>query len=403
MIKRLVPVLTAAVSVSAAAALVAAPVAAQEPLTTIAEHAVIIDYDTGEALLDKAGDTPMYPASMTKIMTVEMVFERLADGSLSLDDTFTVSEHAWREGGAASGGSTMFLKPGEEVTVDALLHGIIVQSGNDASIVVAEALDGSEAAFADEMTSRAHELGLNSLNFTNAPGLPDPDHVVSAMDLAMLARHQIMTYPDLYAIYAVEEYTHNGIRQYNRNPLLGRIEGVDGLKTGHTEASGYGVVLSGVRDGERRIVVINGLDSETERAQESERLMRAAFTEFKRYRLFEEGDEAGSINVFMGRSGQVAVRAAEDVDITLHRNSRPDMQVYIDYSTPRAPIAEGDQVATLIVEAPGYAPKTYPLVAAHEVAKKGVFGRAGDALIHMIRSSGDSDAAGGEAADSADG
>lgn len=380
-------------TVLAAAAAFAAPALAQDDLIqTPASHAVIMDYETGEILFSKNGDEPMFPASMTKIMTVEMLFERLADGSLSMDDTFTVSENAWRKGGAASGGSTMFLQIGEQVTVEALLYGIIVQSGNDASIVVAEALAGSEEAFADEMTARAHDMGLTSVNFVNAEGLPDPNHVISAADLARLSRHQIMTYPDLYALYAVREYTHNDIRQYNRNPLLGVIDGVDGLKTGHTEASGYGVVVSAEQDGERRIVVLNGLESMTQRAQESERLIRAAFNDFKRYRLFEEGDEAGAIDVVMGQSDQVAVRAAQTIDVALHRQARPDMRVSIVYTPVEAPVAAGDEVARLVVEAPGYEARSFPLVAAQSVARKGIFGRAGDALLHLIRSGG-SDAA----------
>jgi D-alanyl-D-alanine carboxypeptidase (penicillin-binding protein 5/6) len=375
------------------AAALAAPALAQEPLETPASHAVIMDYDTGDVLFSKNGEEPMYPASMTKIMTVQMLFERLADGSLALDDTFTVSENAWRKGGAASGGSTMFLQIGEQVTVDALLHGIIVQSGNDASIVIAEGLAGSEEAFADEMTARARELGLESANFKNSEGLPDPEHVISAQDLAELARIQVMGFPDYYPIYAIEEYTHNNIRQYNRNPLLGRIDGVDGLKTGHTEASGYGVVVSGMQDGQRRIVVLNGLESETQRAQESERLLRAAFNDFKRYRLFEEGAEAGGVEIAMGRSDRLAVRTTGPVDVTLHRSVRPEMTASIVYAAPVAPVAEGDEVARLVVEAPGYEPRSFPLVAASDVEKKGMFGRATDALVHLIRNTGDSETA----------
>ncbi len=370
---------------AASAILAAAPARGQEPLDTPASHAVIMDFDTGEILFSKNGDTPMYPASMTKIMTVEMVFERLADGSLSLDDEFTVSENAWRLGGAASGGSTMFLRIGERVTVEDLLRGIIVQSGNDASIVVAEALSGSESAFADEMNIRARQMGLETLNFVNSTGWPHPDHVVSARDLAELSRNQIATFPEYYAMYVEREFTHNDIRQYNRNPLLGRIEGVDGLKTGHTEAAGYGVVVSGVRNGERRILVVNGLESEAQRAQESDRLLRAAFNDFRRYRLFAANDEAGRIGVLMGRGAQVAVRAPGNIDVTLHRSVRPDMTAAIVYTPTAAPILEGQEVARLVIEAPGYEPRSFPLVAAHDVERLGVLGRAGAALVDLIR------------------
>ena len=215
---------------------VSAPSLAQSTYETDATHAVIMDYETGEILFERNGDEPMPPASMSKMMTVLMLVEAIEAGSLSLDDELPVSEHAWRTGGAASGSSTMFLEVNSRVRVEDLLHGIIVQSGNDACIVVAEAIAGSESAFADMMTDRAHELGLESASFANATGWPDPDHVISAADLARLARILIQDHPDFYDVWAEREFTYNGIRQYNRNPLLGVFSGADGLKTGHTEA-----------------------------------------------------------------------------------------------------------------------------------------------------------------------
>ena len=210
-----------------------------------------------------------------------MVFEALKNGTVTADTKFTVSEEAWRRGGVKSGSSTMFLKVNSSVRVEDLLRGIIIQSGNDACIAIAEGLAGSETAFADQMTARARELGLNSATFRNATGWPHPDHNISAYDLGQLARHSIKTYPNYYSIYGEKSFTWNGIKQGNRNPLLGKFTGADGMKTGSTEASGYGLVGSAIRGDDRRIVVINGLGSKSERAEVSLRLMNAAFDQFK--------------------------------------------------------------------------------------------------------------------------
>lgn len=368
----------------AACALTVSTASAQE-FETPAEYAVIMDSETGTILYSKNGDKPMHPASMTKIMTAELVFERIKSGDLSMDETFTVSENAWRKGGAASGSSTMFLQPNSQVAVDDLLHGMIVQSGNDACIVLAEGLEGSEDAFAQVMTERAHEMGLDSASFLNSTGWPEENHLISANDLAQLANHQIKSYPELYDIYAIPEFTYNGIRQYNRNPLLGSFEGVDGLKTGHTEASGYGLVASAERDGERRIIVLNGLDSNSARAQEAERMMRAAFVDFNIYDLFAADEKVGEGEVFMGQQGSVALKPQKDIKIGMHRRAREDMKVSIVYDGAiRAPIAEGDPVARLEVTAPGHKTRTYPLVAAETVPRKGMIGRAAEALFALI-------------------
>lgn len=366
---------------------VSAPSLAQTTYETDATHAVIMDYETGEILFERNGDEPMPPASMSKMMTVLMLVEAIEAGSLSLDDELPVSEHAWRTGGAASGSSTMFLEVNSRVRVEDLLHGIIVQSGNDACIVVAEAIAGSESAFADMMTDRAHELGLESASFANATGWPDPDHVISAADLARLARILIQDHPDFYDVWAEREFTYNGIRQYNRNPLLGVFSGADGLKTGHTEASGYGLVGSAERDGERRIIVFNGMNSNTARATEAERMMRAALSDFSVIDLFEAGDVVEhEATVFLGESETVSLRVEEPVSVGMHRRARRDMTVSVNYESPvPAPIAEGDAIAILVVEAPGIEPREYTLVAAEDVEQKGLMGRIGAALAHMIR------------------
>ncbi|MHA6288580.1 D-alanyl-D-alanine carboxypeptidase family protein [Maricaulis sp. CAU 1757] len=363
------------------------PALAQDTYQSDAEHAVIMDYETGIVLYDKEGDTPMQPASMTKIMTVLLTLEALEAGSLSLDDELPVSEDAWRRGGSASGSSTMFLDVNSRVRVEDLLRGVIVQSGNDACIVLAEGIAGSEAAFADLMTERAHELGLDSANFTNSTGWPDEDHVISARDLAELSRILISEFPDYYDIWAEREFTYNGIRQYNRNPLLGVFDGADGLKTGHTEVAGYGLVGSAERDDVRRIIVFNGMDSNSARASEAERMMRSALSDFAIHDLFSAGQEIEHrAPVFMGAQETVGLSLTEDVRIGLHRRARRDMSVEVVYDDPiPAPIEAGEAIATLVVAAPGAPDREYPLVATEDVPSKGLMGRVGAALAHLIR------------------
>jgi D-alanyl-D-alanine carboxypeptidase (penicillin-binding protein 5/6) len=365
----------------------ATPALAQQTFQTEATHAVIMDFDTGQILFNREGDVAMPPASMSKLMTVLMAFEAIESGTLSLDDELPVSEYAWRTGGAASGSSTMFLEVNSRVRVEDLLRGIIIQSGNDACIVIAEALAGSERAFADMMTDRARELGLENATFANSTGWPHPDHRISAADLAELARIMIANHPDLYTIWAEREFTYNGIRQFNRNPLLGIFDGADGLKTGHTEESGYGLVGTATRDGQRRIIVFNGMQSNSDRASEAERMMRAALTDFSVYDLYASGDAIDhQADVFMGEVDTVSLRVDVDVQIALHRRARRDMTVSVVYDGPlTAPIAEGDQVGVLVIEAPGYNAQEFPVVAAEPIARKGVMGRIGAAIAHMIR------------------
>jgi len=363
--------------------------AAQPLFETRASHAAILDFETGEILYSKDGDTPMPPASMSKLMTAFMAFEAIEAGTLSLDDDLPVSEEAWRRGGAASGSSTMFLEPNTRARVDDLLRGVIVQSGNDACIVLAEGISGSEDAFAQAMTERAHELGLTSANFTNATGWPDPDHMISAEDLARLAAIIIRDHAELYELYAIEEFTYNGIRQFNRNPLLGVFTGADGLKTGHTEASGYGLVSSAVRDGERRVVVFNGMESQRARANEAERLMRAAFTDFDVYELFPDSAPLGSAPVFLGEAEVVPLRLAAEVKLGLHRRARSEAAAEIVLPGElAAPIEAGQTVGELVVTLPDGRVESYPVEAAAPVARKGLGGRAMAALVEMIRGGG---------------
>lgn len=360
---------------------------AQDQYQTEATHAVIMDFETGEILFDRNGDVAMPPASMSKLMTVLMTLEAIRDGQLSLDDELPVSENAWRRGGAASGSSTMFLEVNSRARVEDLLRGIIIQSGNDACIVIAEALGGSEAAFAEMMTDRARELGLESARFANSTGWPHPDHRISAADLAELARMIIADHPQFYSIWAEREFTYNGIRQYNRNPLLGVFSGADGLKTGHTEESGYGLVGTAERDGVRRIIVFNGMGSNTDRANEAERMMRAAINDYALYDLFTAGDALeAQATVFMGEAETVGLELAEDVQLALHRRARRNMTVSVVFDGPvPAPISAGDEIGRIIVEVPGQEDREFAVVASEDVARMGLMGRIGAALAHMIR------------------
>ena len=362
--------------------LAAAPAQAIE---TAARQALILDFDTGAVLLEKEADTLMPPASMSKLMTLLMVYERLRNRSLSLDDILPVSENAWKKGGAKSGGSTMFLNPGDKVRVEDLIRGIAIQSGNDACIVLAEGLSGSEEAFARAMTARARELGFRHSTFRNSTGLPDPQHLTTAHDLAALAKHIIQTYPEYYHYDSEKYFTYNGIRQGNRNPLIYRDLGADGLKTGHTEDSGYGLTASAIRNGRRLIMVLNGLPSLKARATESETLIEWAFREFDNYALLKGGEKVVDAEVWLGKEKSVPLVVKDPLTITLPRKSRPDMKVTVVYDGPiPAPIAADAPIAKLVVTAPDIKPIEIPLVAGVEVEQLGLFGRLGAALKAVI-------------------
>lgn len=354
-------------------------------IETIAREAILMDTTTGEVLFEKNADQLMAPASMSKMMTTYLIFERLRDGQLSLDDTFSVSETAWRKGGAKSGSSTMFLEPGTRVRVEDLIRGIIVQSGNDASIVIAEELAGSEEAFALEMNRRARELGLRDSTFKNATGWPDPGHVTTARDLAILAIRTIEDFPEFYHYYAEKEFTYNGIRQINRNPLIYKDIGVDGLKTGHTADSGYGLAASAKRGDRRLVLVVNGLLSRKARGREPERLFEWGFREFNNYTLFNAGDLVTEADVWLGRKAAVPLLIEGDLVITLARKARLGMKVTVEYEGPiPAPVAKGDRLAKLVVTAPEREPLEVPLVAGADVERLSLFGRLRAALGYIL-------------------
>ncbi len=356
------------------------PAARAEAYETAAHAAILIDLQSGQELYAKNADVPLHPASMSKLMTVLMVFERLADGSLSLDDTLPVSEKAWRKGG-----SKMFVDLGSRVRVEDLLHGIIVQSGNDACIVVAEALGGTEEAFAEQMTKRGRELGLTHSVFKNASGWPDPDHLMSARDLATLATIIIKQYPQYYKIFGQKEFIYNNIRQHARNPLLYQDIGADGLKTGHTEEAGYGLTASAVRDGRRLVMVLAGLPRPGDRAREAAGLLDYGYRNFKNYQLFARGDAVEQADVWLGSAGSVPLLVQEDVWVSLTADGRRDLRVKVVYDGPiPAPIADGSQVAELEITAPGLEPRRIPLIAGDTVQAASMFGRVTSALGYLI-------------------
>jgi serine-type D-Ala-D-Ala carboxypeptidase (penicillin-binding protein 5/6) len=361
-----------------AMALILAPGA--QAYETLARAAILIDHDTGQVLYAKNADEPIPPASMSKLMTVLMVFERLHDGRLQLDDELTVSEKAWR-----MGGSKMFVEVGKRVKVGDLLRGIIVQSGNDACIVVAESLAGSEEAFAEQMTARAHELGLTQTTLKNASGWPDPGHVMSVRDLATLAGIIISEYPEYYEMFSETEFEFNGIRQYARNPLLRGDVGADGLKTGHTEDAGYGLTASATRDGRRLILVLAGLETPGQRARESERLLEHGFRDFKAYELFHAGQTVESAPVWLGDQETVPLITDQSVVLTLTPEARRALEVKVVYDGPvPAPVALGAPVAQLEITAPGIEPRRVPLIAGEEIQEAGLLGRMSSALGYLI-------------------
>ena len=352
---------------------------------TLAKEVVLMDADTGAILFEKNGDVPMSPASMSKLMTVYIIFERLQDGRLSLDDTFRISENAWRKGGVKSGSSTMFLEPGKRVRIEDLVRGIVVQSGNDACIVIAEGISGSEEAFSDEMTERAHQLGLKNSTFKNATGWPHPEHKMSPVDLARLAKLTIKQFPEYYHYYSERSFVYNGIKQNNRNPLIYKDMGSDGLKTGHTQESGYGLIGSATRGDRRLIVVVNGLQSKKERAREPERLLEWGFREFDNYPLLSAGEVIKEANVWLGTEPTVDLIIEDDLNLTLHKKARREMVVKVERTrTIPAPVKKGDQVAFLIVSAPGEETIKVPLLAASDIERLGLVGRVIAAFKHLL-------------------
>jgi serine-type D-Ala-D-Ala carboxypeptidase (penicillin-binding protein 5/6) len=361
-------------------ALAAAPVATGQSFTTPAQNVTIMDAGSGAILYCDNCEAPMPPASMSKLMTVLMVAERIAAGQLSMDTRFTVSENAWRHG-AMSDGSHMFLALNSQVSVRDLLSGLIIVSANDAGIVLAEGISGSEEAFVAAMNRRAQELGLTSARFRNTTGLPDPDHMISSADLARLARILIREFPDLYRLYSQRDFTYNNRTQQNRNPLLGAFTGADGVKTGHTNASGYGLVGSAVLNGQRRLIVFNGLPTMAARREEGIRIMRAAFHDFGVTQVAAAGEQVGEAEVRLGGRRTVPLVAQSDIIVGGPRGVQSTLIATIVYDGPLpSPIKEGDVVARLVVQGPGFETQSFPLAAGRRVGRANWFSRAFEGL-----------------------
>ena len=365
-----------------------APAAARaqgQGFQTIAPYAILMDSDTGAVLFEKAADELMVPASMAKLMTLEVLFNEIAKGKVSLDDEFLISESAWRRGGGPSGGSSMFAILNSKVKVVDLIQGITVMSGNDAAIAVAEGLAGSEGAFATRMTARARELGLMKSTFANASGQADPDQKVTARELALLSNHIIKTYPDLYKYFGMREFTWNKIRQQNRNPLLTMDIGADGLKTGNIGDSGFGVVGSAVQNGQRLIVVVNGLKTAKDRAEEARRILNWGFRTFEVKEIFPKGTVIGDAKVFGGQPSAIGLVAKGPVAVLVPRGSGDRLVAKIVYQGPlRPPVAMGAQVARLKVQRGDVQVLDLPLYAAEDAAYGTLTRRAFDAATEFV-------------------
>lgn len=350
-----------------------------------ARNLILMDYDTGQYLYTKDADKMIPPASMSKLMTVYMIFSKLADGSLSLDDTFTVSENAWRKGGAASGGSTMFLSINDKVRVEEILKGIIIQSGNDACIVSAENLAGSEEDFAVEMNKKAQEIGLKNSHFANATGLPHPDHRMSVEDLAKLSRLIISEFPQFYHLFSQKEFVYHNIRQGNRNPLLYSMPYADGLKTGHTEEAGYCLVASAKKGNRRLIGVMTGLNSNKERSEEADKIMSWGFREFDNYTVLKKGAKVADIKVWYGVNETVPMVIEQDLIRTLKKSSADKVKFIASYDNPvKAPVVKGQKLGTIKAVIQGQEDVELPLVAANDVKKVGVWGKIKKNITYLL-------------------
>lgn len=342
---------------------------------------ILIDANTGDVLTEHDSELSLPPASLTKLMTAYLAFEEIDAGRLRLDEEVMVSENAWRKGGATSGGSTMFLPPNETATVEDLLRGIIIQSGNDASIAIAEHIAGSEEAFADLMTQQAQRMGLASSNYWNATGLPAEGHLTTAKDLSALAQAIISDHPDYYQFYSEKEFEYNGINQPNRNQLLWRDASVDGLKTGHTEEAGYCLVASAERNGMRLISVVMGTNSESIRATESQKILTWGFRYFNTHELYSVSDSLAEAEVWEGKTRLLSLGVAEDVTLTIPRGDEAALTAEILLPEDlRAPINVGQEVGTIRVLYRGDIVHESELVAQNQIEQSGFFGRIWDRI-----------------------
>lgn len=358
-----------------------ATLALAAPQTTIAKSAIVVDLSSGTLLLDKDSAVRMPTASMSKTMTVYMIFDAIKNGRLKLDTTCPVSEKAWK-----MEGSKMFVVLDSQIPVEDLLKGVIVQSGNDATVVLAECLSGSEERFAAEMTAKAREIGMTGSNFMNASGWPHPEHYSTPRDLALLTWRLISDFPEYYHYFAIKEFTWNNITQQNRDPLLGKVEGADGLKTGHTEEAGYGLIGSAQRGGRRVIMVLSGLTSMKDRESEGMRLMNWALDSFKRARLYKAGAEVGRAKVIYGLSRDVPLVLADHADMTIPIRLTPqEIAASVQYESPIiAPLKKGERVGSMKVTVPDIGTQEFPVVTGADIAQKSFIGRTFEKIILAV-------------------
>ncbi len=350
-----------------------------------APTAILIEATSGAVLFEKNADELRPPSSMMKIMTAEFVFNEITQGRVKLTDEYVVSENSWRKGGAPAGGSTMFAAIHSRVPVADLLRGAIIQSGNDSCMILAEGIAGGERAFAEKLTARARELGLSQATFGNSNGLPDPDNKMSVRELATLARHIVQTYPEFYKIFGEQEFTWNKIRQFNRNPLLKAYEGADGLKTGYTKDGGYGLVGSAVQNGQRLIVVINGLESLDDRAADAKRLLDWGFRNFETRTLFEPQQFVGYARVFGGEGRSLKLVSHEPVKVMIQKNGADKLLARVVYQGPvRAPVTEGQRVGVIKVWRSGNLAVEVPLYAGETIQTGTTMRRAFDGAAELF-------------------
>jgi D-alanyl-D-alanine carboxypeptidase (penicillin-binding protein 5/6) len=351
-----------------------------------APTAILIEASSGSVLFEKNADELRAPSSMMKLMTAEVVFHAITQGDVKLTDEYRISENAWRKGGAPAGGSTMFANLNSKVSVNDLLHGAIIQSGNDACIALAEGMAGNEHTFAtDIMTKRARELGLTQSTFGNSNGLPDPGNKMTVRELAKLARYVIQTYPEFYKLFGEREFTWNKIRQQNRNPLLLSLEGADGLKTGYTKDGGYGMVGSAVQNGLRLIVVVNGLEDPDDRASEAKKMLEWGYRNFEARTLFAAQQPVGYAKVFGGESRSVKLASPEPIKVMVQKNGTDKLIARVVYNGPvRAPIESGQQVGVVRVWRGTNIAMEAPVFAAEPVGKGSTMRRAIDGASELV-------------------
>jgi D-alanyl-D-alanine carboxypeptidase (penicillin-binding protein 5/6) len=356
------------------------------PFETTAPHAILVDAKSGTVFFEKSADELIEPASMSKLMTMTLVFEALKAGELKLDQEFVISENAWRKGGTSSGGSTMYANVNTKVKLIDLMRGSMIQSANDACIAMAEGMAGSEEEFALRMTKRGKELGLQHAVFRNVTGLPKPQNLASVRDLTVLARHIISDFPEYYKIYGEREFTWNKITQRNRNPLLLDYPGADGMKTGYIKEAGYGLVGSAVRDGRRLILVVAGLKSINERKEEAQKLLDWGFRQFKIVDVYAAGDVVSKARVWGGASRWVDLVVKQDLRLALSAKEQESVEVELSYAGPlMAPVKAGDQIGTVRFMMDGKTIAEVPVETANTVeAVDSMWSRAMDSLMIMV-------------------